>query len=204
MEQREIFKASNEELVALAIEDKKKDAVYQAKIDEYAMKKDAMEKLRRDKEESKFLEKQMTRQRLIDSQAAHLASIKNREDEILNKQVAEAEEKANNLFEEQQRRRMEMKDQMEKSRQQQIEKREREKAMTKEEQRQFSEFWKIRNEELQIADQQEKEEDRMRKEELMGYHKRQIDKKTKKVEDDFRLEQEHSTKTQALLDQNEK
>jgi len=30
-----------------------------------------------------------------------LASIKNREDEILNKQVAEAEEKANNLFEEQ-------------------------------------------------------------------------------------------------------
>jgi len=28
MEQREIFKASNEELVALAIEDKKKDAVY--------------------------------------------------------------------------------------------------------------------------------------------------------------------------------
>jgi len=31
------------------------------------MKKDAMEKLRRDKEESKFLEKQMTRQRLIDS-----------------------------------------------------------------------------------------------------------------------------------------
>ena len=97
-----------------------------------------------------------------------------------------------------------MKDQMEKSRQQQIEKREREKAMTKEEQRQFSEFWKIRNEELQIADQQEKEEDRMRKEELMGYHKRQIDKKTKKVEDDFRLEQEHSTKTQALLDQNEK
>jgi hypothetical protein len=44
--------------------------------------------------------------------------------------------------------------------------------MTKEEQRQFAEFWKIRNEELQIADQQEKEEDRMRKEELMGYHKR--------------------------------
>ena len=59
-----------------------------------------MEKLRRDKEESKFLEKQMTRQRLIDSQAAHLASIKNREDEILNKQVAEAEQKASNLFEE--------------------------------------------------------------------------------------------------------
>ena len=35
----------------------------------------------------------------------------------------------------------------------------------------------------------------MRKEELMGYHKRQIDKKTKKAEDDFRVEQEHSTKT---------
>lgn len=35
----------------------------------------------------------------------------------------------------------------------------------------------------------------MRKEELMNYHRRQIEKKTKKAEDDFRMEQEHSTKT---------
>jgi hypothetical protein len=36
---------------------------------------------------------------MIDKQIEHLANMKNREDEILNKQVAEAEEKANRLFE---------------------------------------------------------------------------------------------------------
>jgi hypothetical protein len=60
----------------------------------------------------------MTRQRLIDTQIEHLKTIKNREDEILNKQVAEAEEKAMKLFEEQERRRYEMKNAIEKSRQQ--------------------------------------------------------------------------------------
>jgi hypothetical protein len=37
---------------------------------------------------------------LIDRQIEHLKTVKNREDEILNKQVAEAEEKAMKLFEE--------------------------------------------------------------------------------------------------------
>jgi hypothetical protein len=59
-----------------------------------------LEKLRKDKEEQKFTEKQMTRQKLIDKQIENLSKIKNRENEILNKQVAEAEEKANRLFEE--------------------------------------------------------------------------------------------------------
>ena len=42
----------------------------------------------------------MTRQKLIDKQAETLRNMKSREDEILNKQVAEAEEKAMRLFEE--------------------------------------------------------------------------------------------------------
>lgn len=42
---------------------------------------------------------------MIDKQIDDLSKIKNREDEILNKQVAEAEEKASRLFEEQERRR---------------------------------------------------------------------------------------------------
>jgi hypothetical protein len=45
-----------------------------------------------------------------------LKNLKNREDEILNKQVAEAEEKANKLLEEQERRRREHKEAIEKSR----------------------------------------------------------------------------------------
>ena len=55
---------------------------------------------------------------MIDKQAETLRSIKNREDEILNKQVLEAEEKAMRLFEEQERRRLQMKDAIERSRKQ--------------------------------------------------------------------------------------
>lgn len=47
----------------------------------------------------------MTRQKLIERQAETLRNMKNREDEILNKQVEEAEGKALRLFEEQERRR---------------------------------------------------------------------------------------------------
>ena len=73
--------------------------------------------MRKDREEQKFQEKQQTRQKMIDHQAKVLSSIKNRENEILNKQVAEAEEKANKLFEEQERRRLQMKEAIERSRQ---------------------------------------------------------------------------------------
>jgi len=48
--------------------------------------------------------------------------MKNKEDDILNKQVEEAEVKAIRLFEEQERRRVQLKDAIEKSREQQIEK----------------------------------------------------------------------------------
>ena len=43
---------------------------------------------------------------MIEKQAEILRNMKNREDEILNKQVEEAEEKAVRLFEEQERRRV--------------------------------------------------------------------------------------------------
>ena len=71
----------------------------------------------------KFAEKQAERQKLIERQAHILKSMRNKEDEILNKQVGEAEEKALKLFEEQERRREALKDQVEVSRRQQMEKR---------------------------------------------------------------------------------
>lgn len=59
-----------------------------------------MDQLKKDREEQKFAEKQATRQRLIERQSEVLRNMKNKEDEILNKQVEEAEEKALKLFEE--------------------------------------------------------------------------------------------------------
>lgn len=102
---REEFKKANDDLQIYLAELKKKEQAEEAKISEYARKRDQMEQLRRDKEQQKFSQKQKQRMEMIEKQAAHLASIRSREDEILNKQVSEAEEKARKLFEEKERRR---------------------------------------------------------------------------------------------------
>lgn len=78
--------------------------------------------------------------------------MRNKEDEILNKQVEEAEEKALRLFEEQERRRQQLKEAIEKSRQQQIEKKRNERQAEENEQKEFSHFWKLRSEELAYAE----------------------------------------------------
>lgn len=53
---------------------------------------------------------------MIERQIGQLRAIKDNEEKVLNKQVAEAEDKANRLFEEQERRKMEMKLAIERSR----------------------------------------------------------------------------------------
>ena len=116
--------------------------------------------------------------------------MRNKEDEILNKQVGEAEEKALKLFEEQERRREALKDQVEVSRRQQMEKRKREKQAELNEQQQFSEFWKLRSEELQMAEANEKLEARNRKEDIQQYLKKQVDTRHKKAEEEFKAELE--------------
>jgi hypothetical protein len=63
----------------------------------------------------------------------------------LNKQVAEAEDKANRLYEEQQRRKFEMKQAIDRSRALQVERKQKERADEKRDEKEFSEFWKIRN-----------------------------------------------------------
>jgi hypothetical protein len=138
----------------------------------------------------KFAEKQAERQKLIERQAHILKSMRNKEDEILNKQVGEAEEKALKLFEEQERRREALKDQVEVSRRQQMEKRKREKQAEQNEQQQFSEFWKLRSEELQMAEANEKLEARNRKEDIQQYLKKQVDTRHKKAEEEFKAELE--------------
>ena len=134
-----------------------------------------MDQLKKDREEQKFADKQATRQKLIERQAEVLRSMKNKEDEILNKQVEEAEEKALKIFEEQERRRQQMKEQIEKSRALQIQKKRDEKDREVAQQKQFSEFWKMRSDELQVAEHIEKQETKQRSEDIKEYLHRQVE-----------------------------
>lgn len=97
---------------------------------------------------------------MIDMQVEKLRALKDNEEQVLNKQVAEAEDKANRLFEDQQRRKFEMKQAIERSRALQIEKKQNQKANAIQEEKDFAQFWKVRNEELQMAEQQERDEEK--------------------------------------------
>ena len=130
--------------------------------------------------------------------------MQNREDEILNKQVEEAEEKALQLFEEKERRRQELKAAIEKSREQQKEKRRQEHQAELQEQQEFKQFWKLRSEELQIAEMQEKDEARQRVEDLKGYLKKQIEVKQKRAQEDYKAELEQATRAVAVVDEQQR
>lgn len=161
----------------MAIKEKEEDR----RIEEYAQKKEALEHLKKEKEAERFANKQNIRQALIDRQIQDLMKIRDQEEEMLNKQVAEAENKANILFEEKEMRRREMKAAIEKSRKNQIDRKNKEIADAKKEEMEFSEFWKLRNEELAIAEQQEREEERQRRVELTNYLKKQVESKNLKA-----------------------
>ena len=74
-----------------------------------------------------------------------------------------------------------MKEAIDKSRAAQLKRVEDEKRNAKLEEMEFSAFWKLRNEELAIADQQEKEEERQRRVEMTNYLRKQMDEKNRKA-----------------------
>ena len=130
--------------------------------------------------------------------------VRDQQEEILNKQVAEAENKAAVLFEEKERRKAEMKAAIEKSRAHQLDRKRKERDDRKQEELQFAEFWRMRNEELAIAEQYEKEEERHRRVGLTSYLKKQIDDKNRKMQESFVNEQHTALRNQALQDQQQK
>lgn len=141
---------------------------------------------------------------MIDKQVEQLRALQDNQEQVLNKQVAEAEDKANRLFEDQQRRKFEMKQAIERSRALQIQKQNEERTQTKKEEKEFAEFWRVRNEELQRAEQQEKEEERQRAAELVAFQNKQSGAKKDAQVAEFRANNQASLQAQALLDQQEK
>lgn len=105
----------NEEQMRLLEIQRQREEEDDAQIANFATKKSQLEQLRKDKEEQKFQEKQREKQKLIDRQSKQLMELQSTEVVHLNKQVAEAENKAAVLFAEQEKRRSEMKSAIERS-----------------------------------------------------------------------------------------
>ena len=78
-----------------------------------------------------------------------------------------------------------MKAAIERSRQLQIQRKNAQKAAQAQEDREFAEFWRVRNEELQLAEEQEKEEERQRLQELQKFQQSQSDIKNRNAVAEF-------------------
>lgn len=94
-----------------------------------------------------------------------------------------------------------MKAAIEKSRKNQIDRKVKEEHAKKFEEVEFAEFWKLRNDELAIAEQQEREEERQRRVELTNYLKKQTEEKNHKNAETFINEQHMALRNQSLQDQ---
>ena len=97
-----------------------------------------------------------------------------------------------------------MKQAIDRSRALQVERRQKERETENKEAKEFAEFWKVRNQELQQAEQQEALEEKQRQLELVKFLSKQSDIKKTKAEEQFKLDNVASMQTQALLDQQEK
>jgi predicted transposase YbfD/YdcC len=78
-------------------------------IELHAKKKEQMDAMRKEREAARFAGKLDQRQRMIDLQVAELNKIQNKEHEILEKQINEADSKARAAFESQERRKVQLK-----------------------------------------------------------------------------------------------
>ena len=183
-------KKANDYLQELKKQEQARIAEEERRIQDYANKKEAVMATRKDREERKFKEKLDTRQRMIDARIRELQSIKNTEDQRLFDQIVDAEQKAKDQFEKKMQRIEDMKNQIERSRRQQIERRNQEKMMAKDEDEQFALFWKEKMEELSELERMEEFEKRERAKQLQNFHKKQMDFKARKAEQDALVEEE--------------
>lgn len=127
---------------------RQKDLEEEQKIAKYAEEKERMSALMKQREEERFNAKQEMRKKMIDKQYEVLSNIRNTEEQRLERQVAEAEEKEKQKFEEKERKMKEARDNIEKSRLMQKAKREAEQEKERREAEYYTTMWKTRMKEL--------------------------------------------------------
>ena len=139
---------ANAQLMKIKEAERLKEVEEEKKIEAFAKKREQLDNLKKEREEKRFKDKQETRQKMIDRQIKELQALRDNQEEVLNRQVAEAEDRANRVFEQQEARKAEMKAAIERSRQLQIQRKQAQQRSEKQEEKEFAEFWKVRNEEL--------------------------------------------------------
>ena len=199
-EQRKEYMEANKRLLQYKEEQKKKELEEEKKIQEFAFKKQQLADLRKTIEEEKEKEKQRQRDKLEAAQLAYYNSLKKNENEILQKNIKEAEDR--NAEEE--RKAKEKRDKMIKDIKEQIqldkERKEAEKIKNKEEDLQYIDDYKRKIKILEDAEKEEWLEKRQKNKDLAEYQKLQYEEKKKNAMDIFRQFNEDSYKNLRRLE----
>ena len=193
-------KKANDYLQELKRQEMARQAEEERRIMEYAAQKDNIMAVRKEREEKKFKDKLDTRQKMIDARIRDLQNMKSNEEQRLNNQIIDAENKAREQFEKKQQRLEDLKNQIDKSRKQQADRRSQEKVMAKEEEEQFAMFWKEKMEELSELERMEENEKRERARQLQNFHKKQMDFKARKAEQEALIEEELAKQSLKMQD----
>lgn len=181
---------ANEYLKETKRQEREREMNEERKIAEFAKKKDEAMTMRKRREEEKMREKLAQRQKNIDRVAADLAGRRNNEQQRLDRQIEEAQSKATEEFQRKEQQKLQMMQQIEKSRQHQIARKLQEKTQEQKEEEEFKAFWQVRMNELAEIERQEKEDQRQRAVQLQHYHKKQMDYKARKLEQETAVEAE--------------
>lgn len=127
-------------------------------LDQQQKIKDVMTKKQRNRDDN------LARLYQTQEQQLRIGLLNNKDDIILNKQVEEAEKKSLKIWHEQIQRREELKQQVDLSRHNLIQKRRQDHEHEKSQEREFAEYMKHRNYELDVQETQERKEQRLRDE----------------------------------------
>ena len=180
-EQRKEYIEANKRLLQYKEEQKKKEIEEEKKIQEFDFKKQQLADLRKTIEEEKEKEKQRQRDKLEAAQLAYYNSLKKNENELLQKNIKEAEDR--NAEEE--RKAKEKRDKMIKDIKEQIqldkERKEAEKLKNKEEDLQYIDDYKRKIKMLEDAEKEEWLEKRQKNKDLAEYQKLQYEEKKKEI-----------------------
>jgi hypothetical protein len=197
-------KKANDLLNVFRHEEKLKDLEKDKEIEAFAKRKEEILEMRRLREELKFKEKQEARQKIIDAQVERLKKIKDREDEILSKHIKEAEIKAEENERIKQEKRAQLVKEIDKQIALTLDKRAYDKERKKVEDKNFQDFWKDKNKELESKDVADHHAYVERCKNLQDYHNKQAHQKQKKLEEEILKEFEDAQRMRAALEDEEK
>ena len=144
LETQQDFLEANERLQKTKDEIKLKETEAERKTLVYAEEKEKLNGIRKQKEDERFKAKQATRQKMIEKQCELLKNIQNVEEKRLEKQVAEAEQKAQKEFEEKEQRIKEAQEAIERTRLAQIEKKKGEVVQKKKDNEDYTAMWRTK------------------------------------------------------------